>query len=100
MTLDADTLLALVAISGGVAVVVELVKMGGRLMLPGVEGHPAEALVLRALACALGVAAVVPVWGVSPVEVAVGLLAGAASEVVYRWGLRRVPRLLDRLTGG
>lgn len=100
MTLDAQTLTALVAVSGAVAVLVEGAKRAGRAVAhrAGVELHPdAERFALRALGCLLGVAAVCSWLGVGVVEASVGLLAGAASEVVYRWLLSRLPDVLARV---
>jgi hypothetical protein len=100
VTIDAPTLTGLVAISGAVAVVVEGVKRAGRAVAhrAGVEVHPdAERFALRSLGCALGVAAVCCWLGVGVVEASVGVLAGAASEVVYRWLLSRLPNLLARV---
>lgn len=102
MTLDLTTLAHLVAVSGAVAVVVEGIKRLARLVLVrarvGVAAE-VERLGLRALGVGLGVAAVGTGWGWGVVEVSVGLLAGAASEVVYRWLLARLPDLLARVTG-
>lgn len=102
MNLDMPTLYNLVAVSGGIACVVEGVKRAARLALgrAGVVVAPElERLALRALGAGLGVAAVGWGWGWGVVEVSVGVLAGAASEVVYRWLLARLPDLLARVTG-
>lgn len=82
-------LVILVAISAGIAAMIEWTKEVAReLRLP----LRRERIVYRGLALALGVAAVyalAPWYGAPwPVAVAVGLLAGAASEVVYRWLIR------------
>jgi hypothetical protein len=100
LALDAPTLTGLVAVSGAVAVLVEGAKRAGRAVVhrAGVEVHPeAERLTLRGLGCILGVAAVCCWLGVGVVEASVGLLAGAASEVVYRWLLSRLPDVLARV---
>lgn len=102
MTLDAQTLTALVCISAAVAVLVEGAKRSARAVLAraGVVVHvELERLAVRALGCGLGVAAVCAWLGVGVVEASVGLLAGAASEVVYRWLLSRLPDVLARVGG-
>lgn len=90
---DAMTVLAMmVAVSAGVAGVVEVVKAALRLAHDQWEGHPAERVTLRSLAVLLGVGALLPLgsaYGVPwTVSAAAGALAGASSEVVYRWVLR------------
>ena len=103
MTLDLATLGQLVAVSGGVAVVVEGAKRAARLAVArlGITVAPElERLAVRALGVGLGVVAVGLGWGWDVVAVSVGLLAGAASEVVYRWLLSRLPDLLARVSRG
>jgi hypothetical protein len=98
MTLDLATLAELVAVSGGVAVCVEAVKTLIRTATTPDES--VERVYLRGLGLLLGVALVGLGWGWGVVEVSVGLLAGAASEVVYRWLIAELPALLERLRGG
>lgn len=98
MTLDLTTLAQLVAVSGGVAVVVETVKESVRTVTTPPERW--ERVGLRALGLGLGTVAVCVMWEWDVVPASVGLLAGAASEVVYRWLLRELPGALDRLRGG
>lgn len=97
MTLDLATLTQIVAISGAVAVVVESAKRFIRTWRTPPEA--VERVYLRGLSLALGVGAVGWGWGWDVVPLSVGLLAGAASEVVYRWLLARLPDLLARVTG-
>lgn len=100
MILDTETIIGLVALSGAVSVLVEAVKRGWRLLAEcyGWSVHaPTEKLLLRLLGVGLGVVGVTSWLGLAPVEVAVGMLAGAASEVVYRWLLSRLPDRLDSL---
>jgi hypothetical protein len=98
VTLDLATLTQLVAVSGGVAVVVGAAK--GAVRTWATPDERLERAYLRGLSLVLGVAAVGWGWGWTVVPISVGLLAGAASEVVYRWLLRELPGLLDRLRGG
>lgn len=95
----------LVAVSACVAALVELAKGGIRLAIPRIEGSKAEPLLYRLLAMGLGV---VLVLGMLPTEgrasfisgLVLGILAGAASEVVYRWFFRKLlPRILSRVGG-
>ena len=95
MTLDLDTITQLLAVSGAVAVLVEAVKRLIRTW--ATPDERIERLFLRGLGLALGLHAVCITWGYTVVPASVGLLAGAASEVVYRWLLAELPALLDRL---
>ena len=100
MTMDLDTsmLAGLAAISAGVAVVVSALKRTALTLWPSLDLLPVWPLVVRGLSVTLGAAAV-PAWlGFGVVEVCVGLLAGAASEVVYRWALRWIESRLDGLS--
>jgi hypothetical protein len=98
MTLDLATLAELVAVSGGVAVAVESVKTLIRTFT--LPDESLERIYLRGLGLLLGVALVGIGWGWGVVEVCVGMLAGAASEVVYRWLIAELPALLERLRPG
>lgn len=100
MILDTETIIGLLALSGAVSVLVEAAKRGWRLLAECYDWSvhkPAEKLLLRLLGVGLGVVGVTSWLGLGPVEVAVGMMAGAASEIVYRWLLSRLPDRLDSL---
>jgi len=87
---------ALVVISAGVAAIVEGLK-GALEAWPGCAGLPRRPI-LRGVSLVLGVVSVLALGDASAlpwvVSVAAGALAGAASEVVYRWVLRDLLPLL------
>ena len=92
--LDGFDLPTLLVVSCVCALAVEAVKRAVRLAAPEVTGHAAWRPALRLLGVLAGVGLVVGVYGPSLIAAMVGGLAGAASEVVYRWALRW---LTDRL---
>lgn len=99
MTVDLPFIAMLVAVSCTVAIVLDIVKEVVTEAFPGIKAHPAKRIGVRLAAVLLGIGLVKMTMGPGWVQVCLGVLAGASSEVVYRWLLVDVIQAVGRRLG-